>query len=55
MGKWDYKGYVFIRIGSDRLIKDCNGMYSSGDSCLRRRSQYEHHKRDWFYKLEGYK
>lgn len=52
-GEGGYKGYVFIRIGSDRLIRDCYGMYSSGDSCLRHRSQHVHQQRDWFYKLWG--
>lgn len=54
MGKrGEYQGYVFIRIGSDRLIRDCYSMYSSGYSCLRCRSQHEHQWGDWSYKLWG--
>lgn len=55
MGKREYKGCAFIRIDSDRLIKDCYSMNSGGGSCLRCRSQHEHQWRDWSYKLWGVK
>lgn len=48
--KGEYKESVFISIDSDRLIKNCYGMYSA-DSCLRHRSQREHQWRDWSYKM----
>lgn len=48
--KWEYEESVFISIDSDRLIKNCYGMYSA-DSCLRHRSQHEHQWRYWSYKL----